>query len=337
MQQVGQRSGRGEWWQDEPPLRQSTPHPASQLTIPPVAQSEFLRRTPASAQHAARHRHGARSVRLRRRVAVAAVALTISGLALAAVLSARAPAIVGPVASWFPDVSEIAPAVGLGLDQIAVSGHRFTADTDIFTALALDKARLLVAFDGKSARERIEALPWVATAELTRIYPGQLDVRITERTPFAVWQRAADEVLVDRSGRVLQKVSPGSVSHLPRIAGEDAAANAADLLLVVARYPLLAERFARAERVAGRRWSIHLANGSRIELPADGEALALSAADTRGQLAALAADRPVVVDLRAPGRTAVRHVPKLAARSPVETVAGIGGLIESLATEETPP
>ena len=41
---------------------------------------------------------------------------------------------------------------GFGLQQVSVSGHRFTADTDIYAALDLDSARTLLSFDARAAR-----------------------------------------------------------------------------------------------------------------------------------------------------------------------------------------
>lgn len=234
------------------------------------------------------------------------------------------------ITSQIPLTSDIVQASGLGLDQIAITGHRFTSDDAIFKALELDTARSLWGFDPKSARLRIEELPWVASAELTRVYPGQLEVRITEREPYALWRHDGREELIDKTGRVLQAVSAGSVTHLPVVAGEDAARDISNLMVLLARYRPLADSYKWAERVNGRRWSLHLTAGGRIELPADGEAFALSELESNGQLEKLISGSPTIVDLRAPGRIAIRPAPAATASSSQRSVAGIGSVIEKL-------
>ncbi|MCB1520953.1 MAG: FtsQ-type POTRA domain-containing protein [Hyphomicrobiaceae bacterium] len=204
-----------------------------------------------------------------------------------------------------PPVDDLAQNVGLGLDQVSISGHRFTPDGDIFDAIDLRSNRLLPGFDGGAARRRIEALPWVESADLTRVLPGRLEVRITERKAFAVWRRSDGDVLIDRTGRVLQRIREGSVGNLPLVIGDGAGGEAADLMALVTRHAALADGFQAAERVGGRRWRLRLTGGTRIELPADGQALVLERLAASGELATLLAGGPQTIDLRARGRVAV--------------------------------
>ena len=148
--------------------------------------------------------------------------------------------------SLLPSLDVTASWLGLGVDQVSLTGHRFTPDGDIFDALQLDRQRMLIGFDTAGARARIEKLAWVASVDIVRDYPGRLDVRVTERKPFAVWSKGEREFLIDRTGRVLQAVPAGSVANLPRLAGEGAEREAGMLLALVGRHPPLAERFARA-------------------------------------------------------------------------------------------
>ncbi len=130
------------------------------------------------------------------------------------------------------------------------------------TPIDLPKARSLLSFDSAAARERIERLPWVATASIARIFPGTLDVRVTERAPAAVWQRGGHAYLIDAEGRTLSEVQPGANPSLPRVAGEGAAAQAKALFDLVVRFPRIRERFEMAERMGERRWTLHLKDGA---------------------------------------------------------------------------
>lgn len=274
------------------------------------------------------------SARFSARRVAAVLALVLFGAGLVMIVASdRLPRTLTPQALLAP-LGSITQAAGLGLDQIALTGHRQTADGDVFAALDLGNARHLVGFDITAARARIEALPWVATAELTRVYPGQLKVHIREREAHALWLHEGREVLIDETGRSLAAVAPGSVTHLPRVAGAGAEKEAQALMVLLSRYPILIEGLGVATRINERRWSLMLKNGSRIELPADGESLALASLEPG--LAALLGGLPVDVDLRATGRIAVRPAPTgrtaetgstaavaASKQAPQRTVAGI--------------
>lgn len=211
------------------------------------------------------------------------------------------------VASFLPPAAQILSWSGLRIEQVALTGQRFTSDADVFEAIDLPNAGSLATFDVDAARARIEALPWVATAAISRIYPASLDIRITERRPTALWSSGGREFLVDSTGRVLSGLKPGTVVRLPRLAGAGAPQDAKALLELIVRYPKIAERFVMAERVGGRRWTLHLKDGVVIHLGADREAVAFAALSSPDELGQFLNARNVVVDLRARGRIAVRR------------------------------
>jgi cell division protein FtsQ len=197
--------------------------------------------------------------------------------------------------------------MGFGIDEVHVSGHGFTQDADIYDALDLDHVRTYFGLDTPAIRSRLERLPWVATAELVRAYPGRLEVHIAERKPFAVWRLGEEERLIDRSGRLLARISPGSVTGLPRTSGAGANTELPALLALIDRHPAVKSRLEMAERVADRRWSLHLTGHVVLHLPASREAPALAEASAGPGFEAALATAGSVIDLRAPGRVAVRN------------------------------
>jgi cell division protein FtsQ len=205
-----------------------------------------------------------------------------------------------------PKLERLARVLGFGIDQVTLTGHHFSFDRDIFDALDLANVRTFAALDTAAVKSRIERLPWVDTAELTRVYPGALEIRVTERKPYALWQRTDRHYLIDKTGRVLAAVSGDSLPDLPRFAGEGAAAEAAGLMENLARYPEVASRLSEAERVSERRWTLKLQNATTIELPADGEVGALEELSRDTALVRLVAAGGTTLDFRGPGRVAVR-------------------------------
>jgi cell division protein FtsQ len=170
--------------------------------------------------------------------------------------------------SFMGELDRIAEALGFGLAQVQVSGHKFTTDAAILETLDLGHVRSLVSFNAIAARERIEKLPWIETATVTRLLPDGLAISVTERKPFAVWQLGERETLIDATGRRLGGIRTGAAPDLPRIAGASAPDASAELFAWLARYPDIAARLVLAERVGQRRWTLRLSGDLDILLPA---------------------------------------------------------------------
>jgi cell division protein FtsQ len=173
-------------------------------------------------------------------------------------------------------VERAAELAGLGLQQVTLTGHRFTTDSDIYAALELDNIRTLLTFDARAAQARIEELPWIERASIDRMGPDSIDVRVFERVPFAVWRSGEKNWLIDRSGRKLQVVPATLMPELLRVAGEGAAREAAALSAALAAFPQIARQVEVAERVGMRRWTLRLVGATSALLPAEGEAEALA-------------------------------------------------------------
>jgi cell division protein FtsQ len=210
-----------------------------------------------------------------------------------------------PIAPALAEIEHMIELAGYGLTQVSLTGHRFTSDSDIFDAIDLASAPTMLSFDSRTTRKRVEALPWVDKASIERVFPDRLEVHVTERTPFAVWRLGGRHYLVDKTGRMLATVPANAATTLPRLAGDGAAAAAAELLAPLAAYPDLMRRVDVAERVGGRRWTLRLTGGGAIELPADGLGEALSRAAVLAVTAHETGRKDF--DLRVAGRTLVRE------------------------------
>jgi cell division protein FtsQ len=281
--------------------------PLTDPSIPPIPPIPPLPRRRRSTRHAA---YG-------RRLGLA-LFMGLSG-ALAFSLLTDGGKHTRAVASFLPDLEQVLQWTGLRIEQVALSGQRFTADSDVFAAIDLPSTGSLATFNAGGARERIEKLPWVSTAAISRIYPGSLDVRITERRPSALWINGGREYLVDGSGRVLSGLKPGTNVRLPRLSGVGAPEQAQALLELIVRFPRVAERFEMAERIGGRRWTLHLKGGVVVHLGPDREAVAFAALSSPDELGKLLNAQNVVVDLRARGRISVRPAARNASSSATQS------------------
>ncbi len=231
------------------------------------------------------------------------LALAVVGVAAFLVFSGLARPLNSP-APALAEIDRLIELAGLGITQVSVTGHRYTLDSDIFDAIGLELARTMLSFDSRAAQDRIERLPWVERASVERVVPDRLEVRIAERSPAAVWRLGDRNFLIDKSGRVLGAVPGDAMASLPRVAGEGAATEAAGLYALLASHPALMARVSVAERVGRRRWTLRLADGGTVQLPAQGEAQAIARAL---RVAGAGGAEGREIDVRVPDRTLLRE------------------------------
>jgi cell division protein FtsQ len=203
-------------------------------------------------------------------------------------------------------LERLAIASGFTIDQIAITGFRHTLLADIMAALALDPGQSSLSFDPVAARERLVALPWVEEARIGRVLPAGLSVVIAEREPFAVWQNRQLLFLIDKAGRTLEPVAPSEHRTLPLVVGEGAAEHAREIVELIAREPIIAERFVAAVRIGDRRWRLKLDNAPDLELSAEDPAASLAEAVRLHREERLFDRAITAVDLRVPGRVVLR-------------------------------
>ena len=211
--------------------------------------------------------------------------------------------------------NDVMIAAGFGIDQVNLSGQRYTSDSDVYDALDLPNVKTFAAFDSDAALKRIERISWVDSAQITRIYPGTLDVVIRERTPAFVLQRGETNFLVDATGRTLGPAARGANWKLPKVTGEGADAEAISMLAALRQFPLIERQYAYGERVAERRWRIVLKNGTALELGANREIEGLEEIATTREAAQALQGPAMVVDVRTPGRIAIRPLEGNSART----------------------
>jgi len=93
---------------------------------------------------------------------------------------------------------------GLAVEELHVSGATHTPVAEVLEAAGIEVGDPLVWSDTGAARRRIEALPWVASAEVRKRWPHGVAIEVRERVPVAV-VTGADGAgwLVDGTAQVL--------------------------------------------------------------------------------------------------------------------------------------
>lgn len=92
----------------------------------------------------------------------------------------------------------------LDVDRVHIAGASATGRDEVLAAAGLHGRRLMVDVRERVAARRLEALPWVQQATVTRRWPSTVEVSILERTPVAALPAGEEAwALADATGRVL--------------------------------------------------------------------------------------------------------------------------------------
>jgi cell division protein FtsQ len=205
-------------------------------------------------------------------------------------------------------------AAGFAIEDVRVSGNEHTSEIDILQQLGLDGTTSLVALDIAEARRLIGELPWVESVTVRKIYPGTIEVNLTERKAFGIWQHGSDLSLIERSGSVIAPLRDNKFASLPLFVGRDAETAAAGFYDEFSRWPDFRSRVKAFVRVAGRRWDLRLDNGILVRLPERDVARAMKVLAEMEEAHQLLERDIVAVDLRLVDRTTIQLTPEAAAR-----------------------
>lgn len=115
----------------------------------------------------------------------------------------------------------------LDVDHVRTVGATRTGPDAVLAAARIDIGSPMVSIDLGAAEARIERLPWVADASVTRDWPGTVRIAVIERVRVATTD-GPSPLLVDREGRILG--SAVDADGLPSIGPRPAGAVPGDLV-----------------------------------------------------------------------------------------------------------
>jgi cell division protein FtsQ len=275
----------------------------------------FTRRRPRRAAHA----HGRANPVARARLAgrLGLTALFAGTISYGIVLGGHGPVAASAIAQ-VPDV--VASIFGFRIEAIVVTGQVELTTEEIIDAVGLDATRSLVFLDAGVARDQLLALPLVESASVRKFYPDRVEIEVTERKPYAVWQNEGSFSVISADGTSIDSARDGRFSNLPLVVGEGADKAAPAFLPVLSRYPVVARKTYGAVRVGDRRWNLRLVNGVDVKLPDDKLEAALAHLTTLIKDQDILSRDLVSIDLRDEAHVLVRLSPE-AAKAQAEAMA----------------
>jgi cell division protein FtsQ len=158
-------------------------------------------------------------------------------------------------------------AAGFAINNVKVSGNAETSEIDILERIGLDGTTSLMALDVAKTREALKTLPWILDAEVRKIYPDTVEIKLQEKVAFGIWQHDNQLELIEKDGKAIAKLRDNKFANLPLFVGQDAGRGAEEIMSDLERWPAVKVRVKALVRVAGRRWDLKLDNGVVIKLP----------------------------------------------------------------------
>ncbi|TPQ38142.1 cell division protein FtsQ [Bradyrhizobium guangdongense] len=200
----------------------------------------------------------------------------------------------------------LANSAGFRITTVAINGRKQLSQDEILAIGGVSGRSSLLFLDADGVRDRLKANPWIADATVLKLYPGQLQIDITERTAFALWQTAGRLSVIADDGAVLEPYVSRRFLNLPLVVGKGADTRARDFLALLARYPQVQSVTKAAILIGERRWNLRLKDGLDIRLPEQDVGNALAALSKLDKDEKLFSKDIVAVDMRLPDRLVVQ-------------------------------
>ncbi|MET1080062.1 MAG: cell division protein FtsQ/DivIB [Pseudomonas sp.] len=111
----------------------------------------------------------------------------------------------------------VLPYADRPIAKISVQGDLSYISQQVIQArIAPYAAASFFSVDLASMRAELEAMPWISSAEVRRVWPDQVLIRLEEQLPIARW---GDEALLNNQGQAFAPRDLSHYEHLPKLSG----------------------------------------------------------------------------------------------------------------------
>jgi cell division protein FtsQ len=234
---------------------------------------------------------------------VAAGAFFLGTAALGVVRGDHVPVVIDELRDWRDGAGN---AAGFRITSIAMAGQKELTREEILTMAGITGRTSLLFLDAGVARAKLKDNPWIAEANVLKLYPSRLHVTVTEREAFALWQKDGKVSVIAGDGAIVEPYVNQRFARLPLVVGEGAGTRAKEIVALLDKYPLVRDQMHAAVLVAERRWNIVLKNGIDVRLPDADPDKALDLLVQLDRDNRILSRDIAVVDLRLPDRVTVR-------------------------------
>src|SRR5665213_4320290 len=131
----------------------------------------------------------------------------------------------------------IANSAGFRITSVGITGRKQLTQDEVLAIGGVNGRSSLLFLDAATVLDKLKTNPWIADATVLKLYPGQLQIDIVERSAFALWQQDGRLSVIADDGAVLEPYLSRRFISLPLVVGKGAETHARDFLSLLARYP----------------------------------------------------------------------------------------------------
>ena len=199
-----------------------------------------------------------------------------------------------------------ANSIGFRITEVTINGRKQLSQDEVLAIGGVNGRSSLLFLDASAVRDHLKANPWISEATVLKLYPGQLQIDLVERSAFALWQQDGRLSVIADDGVVLEPYVSRRFVALPLVVGKGADVRARDFLVLLDRYPQVRVVTKAAILVGERRWNLRLKDGLDIRLPENDVGNALAALSKLDKEDKLFSRDITAVDMRLPDRLTVQ-------------------------------
>lgn len=187
--------------------------------------------------------------------------------------------------------------LNLRVEHMYITGTNNVNIKNLRNAIEIKKDQPIFSISTNKIRQQVEALPWVRLAQVQRILPNSLKIKIIEQKAIATIKFNENRWALNSKGELIDIVDD-KFNHLLELSGPQAKENAASLFSLFSEWPEMLFLVKQAEFIGKRRWNLYLENGIIIMLPEDGVRHALKVLKALNQQQRILTKKQIKVDLR---------------------------------------
>ncbi len=195
---------------------------------------------------------------------------------------------------------------GFPIRSVDVTGVKELTKEEILDVSGMAPSGSLLFLDLAAVRAKVKSLPLVAEATVRKLYPDRVDIKIVEREPFALWQQDGVINVVSVDGTVIDSLRDKRYLKLPHVVGPGARLRVKEYAEILDGVPELRGQIRAGTLISERRWTIKMTNGIDVKLPESRPVEALRQFEKLNREAQIMTKDIIAVDMRIPGRVAVR-------------------------------
>jgi cell division protein FtsQ len=116
-------------------------------------------------------------------------------------------------------------------------------------------------------RSEIEKINWVKEVFINRNVSFSLDIKITEYSPFAIWEHNNKRYVIDKNGTKIDTKNIDDFNYLIIVNGDKANLKVKSLFNIFSAKPEIGRYVYSASLIGDRRWDIRFRNNILVKLP----------------------------------------------------------------------